>query len=512
MKSRITRIAAAAVIIIAVIVGLHHYTGSIDVASPAFAEMVEAMKRMPWIHTIVDIDAVERKGQMDSWMCFEPSIMIIEEPEGTVRYVNFSEETQYTYNPQDNTITISTIPDTFSAMGPRSPFEVVERMIETLQAGGAEITREESVLDGRAVEIIHGVSDTEDIRMVRDVERNLLVSCDRKILGNTPERGTATMRFDYPEQGPPDIYALGVPEDAALVDTRPRGSLKDLTKEIQRRFENGFGDHIAVVLESSGSREDPNNPDYPNMIVVMRRLGRLRRLDRYHALDTSGRQVEFKSLYEDIKDDWPNLTIRQILSLEDNEALLGQMLFDGKYTTSCTRIRGKVHKSRWRGDPSRLSSEFLPAIVWTNPFMLTMGNSSEKKTIEPLPADPDHAQLAGLRVRTTAKDKNKKYDSSNKPRLGTDDYWFDPAKDYILVERIHREEIVQQGEYRLLRSIVTETGRTSDGKWYPGLIRTEHFSVTGKGKKLNRIREKRLLLDTNPTFKQGIFDASSLLE
>jgi hypothetical protein len=51
MKSKITKLAAAAVIIIAVLIGIHYSGGSIDGASVALAQVTENMKRMPWLHT-----------------------------------------------------------------------------------------------------------------------------------------------------------------------------------------------------------------------------------------------------------------------------------------------------------------------------------------------------------------------------------------------------------------------------------------------------------------------------
>ncbi len=153
--------------------------------------------------------------------------------------------------------------------------------------------------------------------------------------------------------------------------------------------------------------------------------------------------------------------------------------------------------------------------------MLTMGNENEEKIIESLPVDPNHAQLIGFRVRTTAKDKNKDSGQYNQPREGTDDYWFDPARDYILLEHIiKRKEAGQESRNSFSRSVVkavaqtvvTAVAQTSDGRWYPKVIRMEYIRVSRNGEKQRRAREKRILLDTKPTFKQGIFDESSLLE
>ncbi|MHC4571549.1 MAG: hypothetical protein ACYS0C_05685 [Planctomycetota bacterium] len=510
MKSRITKIAAAVVIIIAVLVGIKQFGGSIDGAGVALGDTIRTMKKMPWVHVMAEVDTTEHKGPMDSWVSFQPYIMVLKRPDGTILYADLSEEVKYDYDLLNNTITISAVPDLSNTMGPKSHFDLLEHMIENLEANDAEISREESVLDGKAVEIIHSVSDIQDVRMVRDKERNLLISAESQKFVNGPEQGAVVIKFEYPQQGPADIYAVGVPRDAKVVDNRPKGSLKDLTKEIQRRFDKGFGDYIAVVLESSGSREEPNNPSYPNMVLVMRRSGQLWRLDRYLAIDTSlHKNDRRKSLYEAIKDIWANPTIKQILESEDEEALVGQVLFDGRYSISCTQIGGKIHKNKWRGDSSKFSTEVLPAIVWTNPFMLTMGNENEEKIIESLEMDPNHAQLIGLRVRTTAKDKKKDY---NQPWEGTDDYWFDPARDYILMEHIRQKEAGHESRSPFSRSVVTAAAQTFDGRWYPKVIRTESIRFSRNGEKQRRIREKRILLDTKPTFKRGIFDESSLLE
>ena len=52
MKSPITKLAAAAMIIIAVLIVINKFDGSIDGTTPTFAQSVEAMKKMPWLHQI----------------------------------------------------------------------------------------------------------------------------------------------------------------------------------------------------------------------------------------------------------------------------------------------------------------------------------------------------------------------------------------------------------------------------------------------------------------------------
>ena len=61
MKSRITRLAAAAVIVIAVMAGLHYYAGPIGVTSVAWAELVQRVEQSHEEYMRKLLSAVEEK-------------------------------------------------------------------------------------------------------------------------------------------------------------------------------------------------------------------------------------------------------------------------------------------------------------------------------------------------------------------------------------------------------------------------------------------------------------------
>ena len=50
MKSPITKIAAAAVIVIAVIIGIQPFNGSLNGTTAAYAKVKEKIRNVPWIH------------------------------------------------------------------------------------------------------------------------------------------------------------------------------------------------------------------------------------------------------------------------------------------------------------------------------------------------------------------------------------------------------------------------------------------------------------------------------
>ena len=306
------------------------------------------------------------------------------------------------------------------------------------------------------------------------------------------------MTFDYPEKGPEDIYALGVPKEAKIVDLRPEGSAMTLVELVQRKFEEGFGDHIAVVLtswvEDDGSLE-------PSSISVFRRKGDLRRTDEYHAYNFQiPNQYPFPrpvTLYEKIKDLWLDVTMPQVLKLLDDRAICRQMLFDGRQTI----IQNNDNNEReWKRDVMRANrflinaEDSLAGLAWACPYrQITSGSSHMKQDIHLLAEDPNHPGLVGFQLLKFAQ---------------TDEYWFDPKKDYILIEYISR----QHGHRPLLRTIVTQTGRSPDGKWYPKVIRTKSIYLNSEGTRESKNGEKRVLLNTNPSFREGTFDADNLAE
>lgn len=235
MKNKITKLAAAAVIIIAVLLSIRYMGGSIDGASVALAQMTKAMKRMPWMHIRAEIDAPDRKGQIDEWICFEKSIEITKRADGVIRYRDEGQDTMYVYDPLNNMVTITSLSDRYAVPRrtpmPMSPIEGIEKLIETLkEKSQVELSVSRNEINGRTVEIINIVSITQDepvinqnMTIIINAETKLPISMDTVVTKEKGERiGTAHVDFDYPNEGPENIYSLGVPQNVEIVDRRPR--------------------------------------------------------------------------------------------------------------------------------------------------------------------------------------------------------------------------------------------------------------------------------------------------
>lgn len=258
MKMKMIKLAAAAVIIIAVVIAINQFSGSIDGASVAFAQMTKAIKRMPWMHVHAEIDTPEHTGQIDEWICFEKSIEITKQVDGTIRYRDEGQDTLYVYDPISNTVTITSLSDRYAVKRriplPLSPMEGIERLIETLrEEGEAKLSIDYGEINGQSVEIIHVISRiqdepiiNQDITIIVNAESRLPIRMDTVVTKEDVVRlGTAHVDFDYPTEGPTNIYSLGVPQDAEVVDRRPRPRVDS---DIKYRFVTNPENHTQEML------------------------------------------------------------------------------------------------------------------------------------------------------------------------------------------------------------------------------------------------------------------------
>jgi len=448
MKSPITKLAAAAVIIIAVLVGINQFGGSTNNAGITFASTLETMKKMPWMHGIIEYDTPKGKKTIESWTCFDPPIWATKGTRVSTVYANPIEGKEYLYSPSDpysNKISIIPIGDIYKPT--ELPIDMIEQILENRTNKDAEISRESSNLDGKRIEVIHINSPIRKTTLYRDVERNLLIRMDDVIDTSNSEPKRTSMKtkgklsakvpakdlpkadlnvkykykglFDYPDQGPGDIYDLGVPRDAEIDNYCPTGALADIFAEVRRSINKAYDGYVAIVLES---RFDDGEPAHPK-ITMMR--------PRNPA-------------------DWP---------------------------------------FAWIG---------IKSMAWFHPRCFALNWNSYDTNYEMLPADPQHEALVGFRAAQIQKSSVK--------RKRIDEYWLDPERDYIVMVHVRYEDHMNRYWDSTKKTITLATKQTPDGQWYPGHISHEWDYTNDTGRHKQKI-DKRIILDTELTFPEDSFEA-----
>jgi len=230
MKSRITKLAVAAVIVIAVLIGINQFGGSIDGSSIVWADVQKALGQVNWMHFVYNSSASPEqenvvKGETShvTWIAFKSHTVIREYSSGKITYYCRNEGTQYAYNPGDGIITRSVVPDRTFPFGSAGPIELFRRLLEKEQEKGRTVSRQVGKYKGSKVEIWEVVDSSNTDRIINaklsiDINKNLPLAAkiEQEHRGKTVQ--SVEVEFQYPTEGPRDIYEAGAPRSAKIVD------------------------------------------------------------------------------------------------------------------------------------------------------------------------------------------------------------------------------------------------------------------------------------------------------
>ena len=221
MKSTTGKLVAAVIVLVLIGAGILRF-GSHG-GGLALGDIVESMQRVPWVHVTGTEQSPRENGHVGQWWeSFDRRIIILMQPDGVITYWDYNAETMYVYHPQTNTVTISPTTDRFNEASPGSPAAAIKEMIAAQQEAGAEVTSEPAIRDGRKVQTIHIVAKGQDMTLVCDRDSGLPLSMEAIMtVRGTSEQDVVSATFEYPAEGPADIYALGAPLDAKVIDNRP---------------------------------------------------------------------------------------------------------------------------------------------------------------------------------------------------------------------------------------------------------------------------------------------------
>jgi hypothetical protein len=214
MKSPITKLVAAATIIIAVLVGINQFGDSIEAV--ALGQVIEAMKKVNWMHVV---GREKEGGSSEAWLSFESKINIKKNENDRITYTNYHENKRYMYDPAKQTIYVYDVSGENFALGTAGPLQLFDELLQMERDKGAKITR-------RKVEIWEAVTSkgnmTVEGKVFIDIEKGLPMAMQVKVTRNGKILQDSDVRFEYPDKGPEDIYELGVPKSAEIVDeTQP---------------------------------------------------------------------------------------------------------------------------------------------------------------------------------------------------------------------------------------------------------------------------------------------------
>jgi hypothetical protein len=229
MKSRMTKLAAAAMIIIAAIIALHN--GSVDIASPAFGieDVLVAMQQAEWMHATakvlnysnVDLNRIEKELEgLEWWQSINPNRAVSIQPGGIIWFHEENLGKIWKYDPEINTITITYRASSDQEL-PKNMPDVYLKQVSALEKTGAKVEYSTGTYDGGPVQIIKVDQTTESgwrnkMEIIADAKTRLAKKITMYQKTAKGESGTISMVIDYPATGPANIYEAGAPHDAEV--------------------------------------------------------------------------------------------------------------------------------------------------------------------------------------------------------------------------------------------------------------------------------------------------------
>jgi len=512
MKSRMTKFAASAAVIIAFILSM---TLSDKTVVPAFGmnDVLAAMAKAEWLHMTWEFTEVNTgsdtagRDLKESWISVNPRRNISINKNGSVSLAEYSigELKVQKYEPETNILT-TTYRVTNKNYSHTSIVDMYLEQISGLEERGARVEYIDTVYDGNPAKIINidnlnknGVH--QKFSIVADVETYLPKRMTYHY-ESADQSATANVTFDYPKTGPINIYQAGVPHDAEvkIIDHRPSPEFLEAVKPYRTARENLPQQRIVVDIE--------NEINGRCRVCVIYTNGSIQRFEQLMWVidDTPPNTDDFDTIL-----DWAR-------SARSEE--LGIQLFDGDVVYRVDRD----YRNRWtnkRYSPDLKHPEFVVGGL-THRGWPRIENGQIVHN--------DYSSKNNLLCIATSSGPHFKGNKLIEPAEKTL-YYIDPERDYICV-RIEafsyltppygKPEIddlsfepskIPTEPYWVTK--VTKFGQTDTGQWYPKEITTNRLSwwLDYPGNTDTPEDEKfviRLYFDSRPEFPDGIFDPESL--
>ncbi|MFB0555374.1 MAG: outer membrane lipoprotein carrier protein LolA [Phycisphaerae bacterium] len=242
MKVRITKLAAAAVLIIAVFVGIHQFGGSLDGTSVAFAleHAVEALKHVENKHMVMR--TIEPPNRYEFWTKYSEDgraiARRIESP--GERLMVFADGVMYDYKPayDRNTDRIVKEDSTVSIRSKKTlndPPGYVEHMATKVAEEGGVIKTKFKTDEENGKKVIVATITLKDMRLkpdkLGDVEAEIIFDAETKLpirareyhIENGQNKLKACYEFSYNEKLAEDLFKFEIPEGVKVIDQRKGG-------------------------------------------------------------------------------------------------------------------------------------------------------------------------------------------------------------------------------------------------------------------------------------------------
>ena len=531
MKSPIRKLAAAAVLIIAIMLLFNN--GSVTTPAFGFDDITAALQKAKWAHTIMTIvelnwDEDEKKSigdKTETWQSVNPSVSINIDSDGKITYLEKETGKLSTYNPESNTITIryvqlSDLDGTYASLS-----EMFESQINDMKKKAEEFKYEEGILNGKHVTIIKTEFTSDNdfhsiFSIMVDPESYLPQKMIiEQILTSKNQSGKAEVIFDYPDSGPKDIYEAGVPRDAKIVvvdqtktiDVIPSEEYMAIWNNYKRIRDEATQDYIALITHSEISIGK-----IITMVDLDYKYDINHRWERHFVFKIGQRFTRDQQNIEQLGNTFQSIFKWAQEHYNDTGSISVSFYNDSFYYSTTREEENWSEIRKVYSEFSLLPNDTLVDLGW--PYIGRAGHIIED----------DFSKQNNLICIERLQQGSINYDNDTVSLPGRFLCYLDEQKDYLCIRKVTEwsPDADWQEDKNWLEKIepekikdgsitiedITETFQAPNGHWYPKVIEERQTGIRKDYKEasLKHLRTKTLYIKTNPEFPEGIFDPNNL--
>jgi len=273
---RALRVAVAAATVLLVVVLAWWLLSRSDVMPSAYAqlmEVVENSQKAQWLHARGTVSGQD----VEMWLSLRPFIAFVRRGDH-VEALDAEAHRQHSYDPVTNTLTIQYVPGTPAEVSQAPNF--LSLVMAQLKEGHVQITTSREVAGGAeyVVYTVTSVEGGQQATLTVDASTQRLVKMESQDPQSPCGPGPFQMDFEYPASGPVDIYALGVPRNAKIVDKMPAVGILDLYQNVEKARERFAHTYYAIIYQ--GTPDSKGSYDLDQVTVVYKKNGKYR-VERY---------------------------------------------------------------------------------------------------------------------------------------------------------------------------------------------------------------------------------------
>jgi hypothetical protein len=472
-----------------------------------WAEVIGAVREKPWVHGKI-VDPPGHSGEM--WFSAGRQIVAHTE-EGSVIFDDLAQGVRAEYDPKKKVIVRTSLSEllkqdarsfqgVFAAilrgetkLG--SPFagahaSDLNQTMRRVDEGGRQWLEYELNVDFGIVS--HRIVFRVDPQARLPVSMDLtLLKSDGKKVDEQPEQ--IKIAFDYPDDGPADIFALGVPRTTPVDDRVPTGDLARIVAGV-RAGRTRFPTRYVAVVTNTSCLPNEERLGYP--YLVFRDGDRWRReCGVFH----TRKEAEELMLKPSVL---PPDQAKAVAWWRTRVHFKPMEFCDGK-AIYCESAKSKAG-SEWklidkvaRGSGlGYLHTEFMPGLIG---YRLTEGAPEMRVELD---AHPKESPSGAILVTAH-------YSGRDLHRPQTLRYWIDPARSYLTV----REDVLYSKVPAGAKSqpprdqirVVEQAAQTPNGIWYPTVIRDKGHWDFDNSKTYRHDDVWRYYLDFGADIPEAVF-------